>query len=90
MSSGAPQMMNWLAGLSDKHDWVWLIHTSEFTGAITEYNDELTGFDPRFGLLDPQVFRYGGNAYYILGEYSRERNWRVEPSIRQETTNEQG
>lgn len=35
-----------LAGFSDDHDRLWLITTPELSGAITEYNEELTGFDP--------------------------------------------
>lgn len=60
-------------------DRLWLLHTPEFTAAITEYNNELTGFDPRLNELDPKIFHYGGNAYYITGSYAREKGWRVEP-----------
>lgn len=67
-----------LVGFPDDHDRLWLLRTPEFTGAISEYNSELTGYDPRFGDIDPKVFRYGGNAYYITGQYAAERGWHVE------------
>lgn len=67
-----------LSGFTSDKDRLWLIHTSEFSAPITEYNDELTGFDPRLHELDPKVFHYGGNAYYITGQYAREKGYTVE------------
>jgi hypothetical protein len=67
-----------IVGFSFDQDRLWLIHTPEFTAAITEYNDELTGYDPRLVELNPKVFCYGGNAYYITGRYAERRGWRVE------------
>lgn len=66
-----------LIGLTDDHDRLWSIETPEFTGGITEYNDELTGYDPRFAKIDPKIFRYGGNAYYITGKYAQGKGWKV-------------
>lgn len=69
---------NTLYGYSMDADRLWLIHTPDFVGAITEYNNELTGYDPRLGEIDPHVFHYGGNAYYIMGRYAKEKGWKVE------------
>jgi hypothetical protein len=71
-------MRDHLVGYHMDNDRLWVIHTPEFSGAITEYNDELTGFDPRFNEIDSKIFYYGGNAYYILGRYCDEKGWRVE------------
>lgn len=68
-----------LVGFSFDHDRLWLIETPEFTAGITEYNEELTGYDQRFGILMPGVFKYGGNAYYILGKLADEMGWKVIP-----------
>ena len=35
------------------------------------------GFDLKLHELDPSVFHYGGNAYYILGQYAYKKGWRV-------------
>lgn len=59
-------------------DRLWILHTPMGVFAITEYNDELMGFDLRLVDIDPTIFRYGGNAYYIKGKYAQERGWRVE------------
>lgn len=67
-----------LHGFSFDQDRLWLIHTPDFIGAITEYNDELTGFDSRLAEIDPEIFHYGGNAYYITGAYCPQRGWSVE------------
>lgn len=67
-----------LHGVSSENDRLRLLHTPHFVGAITDYNDELTGYDPRLRELDPKVFHYGGNAYYITGQYAREKGWRIE------------
>lgn len=66
-----------LYGYHMPQDRLWLIHTPEFTAAITEYNQELTGFDPRLAKLD-SAFHYSGNAYYILGTLAEQKGWRVE------------
>lgn len=68
-----------MKGFSFDQDRLWLIHTSNFVAGITEYNDELTGFDPRLHELAPEIIRYGGNAYYILGAFAQAKGWRVEP-----------
>lgn len=72
-------MRDRLMGMAHDHDRLWLLHTPEFVGVITEYNFELTGYSPELGKLDPETFRYGGNAYYVLNVYSKQRGWRVEP-----------
>lgn len=66
-----------LVGYSMPQDRLWIIHTANFSAAITEYNHELTGYDPRFVELD-DAFHYGGNAYYITGILAQRRGWRVE------------
>jgi hypothetical protein len=67
-----------LLGYSMDQDRLWLLHTRNGTYAITEYNHELTGFSPELQALDNVTFRYGGNAYYVLGPYAKRENWRVE------------
>lgn len=67
-----------LVGVSEDNDRLWLVHTPDDAYAITEYNWELTGFDPKLGQLDPKIFHYGGNAYYITGTYAEQKGWRVE------------
>lgn len=71
-------LRNTLHGFSTDNDRLWLLHTPDFVAAITEYNDELTGYDPRLNKLDSKIFRLGGNAYYITGTYANQRGWRVE------------
>jgi hypothetical protein len=66
-----------LVGFSDDHDRLWLLKTPDFEAAISEYNHEVTGYDPRLALLDPKIFHYCGNAYYITGQYASERGWTV-------------
>ena len=67
-----------LVGFSFDNDRLWILHTPSGSFAITEYNDELVGYDPRLADIDPKIFRYGGNAYYITGRYAQEQGWRVE------------
>lgn len=67
-----------MLGWADANDRRFKIVTPWFEGVITEYNDELTGFDQRLANLDPDVFRYGGNAYYITGSYARSKGYVVE------------
>ncbi len=67
-----------LHGISMDADRLWLLHTPQGVFAITEYNDELTGYAPELAEIDPKIFRYSGNAYYITGAYAKERGWRVE------------
>ena len=64
-----------LLGFSDHHDRLWIIKTPDFEAAITDYNWELTGYDRRLHDLDPEVFHYGGNAYYITGAYAQSLGW---------------
>ena len=71
-------MRDGLVGYHLDQDRLWVIHTPEFSAGITEYNSELTGFDPRFAEIDSKTFCYGGNAYYITGQYCREKKWKVE------------
>ena len=66
-----------LFGAPLSHDRRWLIDTGKFSAVITEYNWELTGFDPRLRELAPDIFIYGGNAYYITGTLAAERGWKV-------------
>jgi hypothetical protein len=67
-----------LLGCSYQQDRLYLLHTPDFVAGITEYNDELTGYDPRLVKLDPKIFQYGGNAYYITTHYAPAKGWRVE------------
>lgn len=68
-----------LYGYSDDHDRLTLLHApGGEIYAITDYNDELTGYDPRLGQIDPKIFRYGGNAYYITGHWVLKQGWSVE------------
>lgn len=73
------QIRNALHGAVAHNDRLWMIHTKDFSAAIAEYNQELTGFDPRLAELDPEAFVYGGNAYYILGHLCERRGWTREP-----------
>ena len=66
-----------LHGFPMANDRLFKIDTGDFTAYITEYNDELTGFDPRLCELDPNTFEYGGNAYYITTTYARAKGWYV-------------
>lgn len=68
-----------LYGLSLDSDRLWLLHDKDEVYAITEYNDELTGYDPRLTEINREVFHYGGNAYYIITTYAKQKGWRVEP-----------
>jgi|HubBroStandDraft_2_1064218.scaffolds.fasta_scaffold13125_2 hypothetical protein len=72
-----------LQGLPMANDRFWLIDTGDFTAFISEYNDELTGFDARLAEIDKGIFHYGGNAYYITGDYARCKGWRIMEVSRQ-------
>lgn len=77
MTNRSP-LRNRLIGHSLEDDRLWLLHAP--TGevyAITEYNHELTGYDPRLAEIDSVVFQYGGNAYYITGSWASAKGWTV-------------
>ena len=68
-----------LLGYSFDQDRPWLLHAPDGTVfAITEYNDELTGFSPELQEIDPTIFCYGGNAYYIVGTWAEKNGFRAE------------
>lgn len=72
-------LRNGLHGLADDNDRLTLLRDpGGNVYAITDYNWELTGYDPRLGAIDPKTFHYGGNAWYITGSWAMERGWRVE------------
>ena len=71
-------LRNGLHGISENNDRLWVLHTPDGDFAITEYNDELTGYDPRLAEIDPKIFHYGGNAYYIIGTYCDNMGWSAE------------
>ncbi len=58
------------------HDRLWIIETSDGAFALTDYNWEITGFDPALQKLNDAV-HYGGNAYYVTGALCNERGWRA-------------
>ncbi len=67
-----------LQGYHLSNDRLWRIEGPNFVAALTEYNDELTGFAPILqGVFGKNVVHYGGNAYYILNQ-ARKRGYRVE------------
>jgi hypothetical protein len=70
-----------LHGFGFDQDRLWVLRATDGVSyAITEYNDELTGYDPRLGIMFPEIFYYGGNAYYITGRWCAERGWTAEPT----------
>lgn len=74
----AEQLRAKMVGFTRPEDRVWLIHAPEVSGAIAEYNYELTGYEQKLAVLDPLAFRYAGNAQYILTHLAPQRGWRVE------------
>lgn len=62
-----------IIGFSTDNDRLWKIEVDDSTEAITDYNDEITGYTPNLqGLSDiGQHIHYGGNAYYVLNELRR-------------------
>jgi hypothetical protein len=67
-----------LEGFCFDQDRLFILHTEQGAFPITDYNDELTGFHPKLREIDPKIFHYGGNAYYITGIYALQKGWRVE------------
>ncbi len=67
-----------LIGFPMSGDRIWILHTPNFDAFITEYNWEITGVDKKLHDLDPDLFHYGSNAYYITGQYISEKGWTVE------------
>lgn len=65
-----------IRGVSFLQDRLWLVTTPDFTAGFTEYNQEVTGADPRLYSLSRQ-FCYGGNAYYIIYTLCPKNKWEV-------------
>jgi hypothetical protein len=65
-----------LSGFQMDNDRLWYIDTGSFIGAITEYNDEITAFDPRLYVLD-NSFHFGGSSYYVLHTLCPAKGWKV-------------
>ena len=70
-----------LHGFGFDYDRLYIIHTKDFVAGMTEYNDELTGYDLRLNKMYPDIFHYGGNAYYILAHFIKKMGWTVEEII---------
>lgn len=67
-----------LDGFPDSHDRRWLIEIGGTKYPFTDYNWEITGFDPRLHVIAPDIFEYGGNAYYITGSYAEKYGYKIE------------
>ncbi len=67
------EIRNRVIGVSNINDRLWLIEVNKMEEAITEYNQEITGFTPNLANL-PNIGRYihySGNAYYVLNELQK-------------------
>ena len=69
--------MREMRGVPFSHDRKWSIKTPTCAGFMTDYNWEITGISEDLYALDPTIFHYGGNAYYVTGAYARERGYEV-------------
>lgn len=68
-----------LLGLPEDNDRLWLLYEpSGIAHAITEYNDELTGYTPELAVMEPKIFCYGGNAHYILRTFVCKQGWTIQ------------
>lgn len=68
-----------LVGVSYSNDRLFLLHFPDGSvRAITEYNDELTGWEPELEEKWPTIFCFAGNAYYICGWWAEANNVTVE------------
>lgn len=65
-------------GLSHSNDRKWKITVGEQVYYLTEYNDEITGYDDALHSLAPDIIHYSGNAYYATGKFAQQRGWIVE------------
>lgn len=67
-----------LNGVSFERDRLWHVTKGSFSGAITDYNWELTGYcQDMVNEFGSNIIHYGGNAYYITMEAER-RGYKVE------------
>ena len=67
-----------LHGFSFEQDRLWRITGPDFVGAMTDYNDEITGYTPNLKEhFNDGDIHYGGNAYYVTMEAVR-RGYKVE------------
>lgn len=79
-----PNLRDNLCGCPFDHDRLWLIHTAGGAFAMSDYNWEITGADPKLAELDDAI-HYGGNAYYVVGTLAERKGWRVEVQTTTET-----
>lgn len=82
--------VKFIPGIMNERDRVWTIrHPNGTEVSFTDYNQEITGHTDNaseFPVLGEHI-RYGGNAYYVVGEANRlgwtvidESPWRKEIS----------
>ena len=64
-------------GLPFSQDRCWRITGPNFVVGLTDYNWEITGYPPLLQRLFPRTCKYGGNAYYLIGQCQL-RGWKVE------------
>lgn len=69
--------------LALKQDRIWKITINAREFILSEYNDEITGYDDELHNLAPDIIHYGGNAYYVTGTFANQRGWIVEEMPRQ-------
>jgi hypothetical protein len=67
-----------LFALAFDQDRQWKITVGGKDYRLSEYNDEITGFDDDLHDLAPDVIHYGGNAYYVTGRFAESKGWCVE------------
>jgi hypothetical protein len=66
-----------MRGVPFSQDRWWKIDGPEGCGILTDYNWEITGYTDSLRALLGGIIRYGGNAYYVLGQCQL-RGWKME------------
>lgn len=72
--------------LSLEHDRKWKITVGGKDYFLSEYNDEITGYDMELHVIAPDIICYGGNAYYATGMFAQRQGWLVEQVPRGQLT----
>lgn len=67
-----------MLGLPHSNDRLWSITTTSGKYQLSDYNDEITGYDKELQELAPNDIHYGGNAYYILFTLAPKKGWKVD------------
>ncbi len=64
---GRSPLRNGLRGMPAEQDRLWKIEKGDFVGAVTEYNQEITGYSEGMAGLEGLKIGYSGSWFYVQG-----------------------